>query len=752
MFPRLLAKSTRVPDQPRRCETLPGHLADVGGVALALIDEWGERWLVSLGMEPEVWLARLRSACLRGALLHDIGKANDHFQRMVRGSPQRQALRHEVVSGWLLARNPELMAWMFADCEEIVQRAAVCAVVGHHLQVKDIGALDPRPGSGAADLWVLADHADVGGAFQTFGTMVAAGTALPPLARQRIALAAEEPTAEVIAWYQSTQRWFRRDASDVEKRFVAVVKAIVIAADVTGSAIPRRGEEAAAWAVARQRHVCDAASLERVADERVPRGQRRSFQTAVADSDAAVTFVRAGCGSGKTVAAYLWGARRAAGRKLFFCYPTTGTATEGFAGYVPADSAEWELIHSRADADLNEILANGDEAEAAAWAAERAGMLAGWDARVVVCTADTVLGLMQNYRRGLFAFPSIANGAFVFDEVHQYDDRLFGALLRFLTAFPGAPALLMTASLQPTRLEQLRDSLAEAGSALRVVEGPAQLEAIRRYQLRRVEEPDAWCAATDVLAQGGRVLWVANTVGRAVSVAQDADARRFNVELYHSRYRYEDRLLRHRAVIDAFGRETSGVVAVTTQVCEVSLDLSADLLISDVAPIPALVQRMGRLNRRVSEDAPGDAKTAMFLTPLGTLPYEPEELTRAEQWIERLSGGAVSQAELAATLTEIEPGTAVADVHSAWLDGGPDARQGPLREPGATIDVIRSDDAAACRGSRGRVDRAAVTLNTIPMLYAPVRAEASGWQRLGSALVAPAGRIVYSARWGARWA
>jgi len=56
----------------------------------------------------------------------------------------------------------------------------------------------------------------------------------------------------------------------------------------------------------------------------------RPFQIAIGNSTKRITLVEAGCGTGKTGAAYLWAAKHADGKKLFFCYPTTGTATEGY--------------------------------------------------------------------------------------------------------------------------------------------------------------------------------------------------------------------------------------------------------------------------------------------------------------------------------------------------------------------------------------------------------------------------------------
>src|SRR5439155_18622627 len=115
-------------------------------------------------------------------------------------------------------------------------------------------------------------------------------------------------------------------------------------------------------------------------------------------------------------------------------------------------------------------------------AAARLDALRAWKTPVVACSVDTVLGLVQNNRRGLFGWPALAQAAFVFDEIHAYDDRLFGALLRFLRDLPGLPVLLMTASLPTARLTALQQCVAERGVQLSIIEGPADLEGRLRYQ------------------------------------------------------------------------------------------------------------------------------------------------------------------------------------------------------------------------------------------------------------------------------
>src|SRR5262249_11497652 len=79
----------------------------------------------------------------------------------------------------------------------------------------------------------------------------------------------------------------------------------------------------------------------------------RDVQKQVAASPSFLTLARAGCGSGKSMAAYLWGRswcmRRAqAGLynfRFFFCLPTTGTATEHFKDYALESGIQASLTH-----------------------------------------------------------------------------------------------------------------------------------------------------------------------------------------------------------------------------------------------------------------------------------------------------------------------------------------------------------------------------------------------------------------------
>src|SRR6185503_16010019 len=242
-----------------------------------------------------------------------------------------------------------------------------------------------------------------------------------------------------------------------------------------------------------------------------------------------------------------------------------------------------------------------------------------------------------------------------------------------------------------------------------------------------------------------RVLWICNTVARAQKVFEELGSVARN---YHSRFKYTDRVKRHREIVDTFAfDEAVGVVAVTTQVAEMSLDLDADLLISEVAPIPALIQRLGRLNRRVTPEQPGSPRTAFFVTVKTGRPYKSEDLQVAERWLEELMefNRPLSQADLSGHFNALSPLEELRlDTRTAWLDSGWLATPEPVRDIGYSVSVILPEDQQPCRESRAEIIRRAIPMNFD-------NARMKNWPELKGNLLAPAGAIDYNADRGAVW-
>ncbi len=393
-----------------------------------------------------------------------------------------------------------------------------------------------------------------------------------------------------------------------------------------------------------------------------------------------------------------------------------------------------------------------------------------WRKKLVVCTVDSILGLIQNNRRPLFAWPALVQAAFVFDEVHAYDGRLFGAMLQFLRVFRGAPILLMSASFTPGQLHAIRQVMAEIGEPLgNPIEGPKELEQLKRYQLQRVEaEGDPvksemiWAKVREAIASEKKVLWVTNSVSSCIEIYHLAQQNLFVLKkpilIYHSRFRYKDRVKKHEQVIEAF-KSTEPVFAVTTQVCEMSLDLSADLLISAMAPAAALIQRLGRLNRRMTKESEG-SRLALFYDWDKSLPYEESDKTTGKQLLECLQEyESVSQQDLAMMASQLNQG-APELVRSAWIEGDSFSHQDFLREGGYTITVLlKEDEPAIWKAVEKRVQKSLLIGENLSKMQAfqkesqawaiPIRipnkkTEWWNWQRRGFYLVTELGYVTYS--------
>jgi CRISPR-associated endonuclease/helicase Cas3 len=109
------------------------------------------------------------------------------------------------------------------------------------------------------------------------------------------------------------------------------------------------------------------------------------------------------------------------------------------------------------------------------------------------------------------------------------------------------------------------------------------------------------------------VLWIRSTVSDAIAEFQLFDASGIKSLLHHSRYAVEDLSWLDQQLLSIFGLngDRGGVIAVTTQTAEQSLDIDADLLITDACPADVLLQRLGRLHRHRSTTRP----TAVVIDP-----------------------------------------------------------------------------------------------------------------------------------------
>ena len=376
------------------------------------------------------------------------------------------------------------------------------------------------------------------------------------------------------------------------------------------------------------------------------------FQTAAAAGDlGAVALIEAETGSGKTEAAlWRWMALRRRGLVdgLFFALPTRSAAVQLHERVNDMLKRVWKEHAPEAVLAVPGYLRAGDAkgqalpgyqvrwdrgepggADDARWAAERSlNFLA---ARVAVGTIDQALLGTLPVKHALFRTGVLARSLLVVDEVHASDSYMAGLLKRLLEHHVaiGGHALLLSATLgstaRATLLKTALPSLAEAEAqpypalsgreaTLRPAKGPARDD--KRVLVETaglMSDPQAIAERAIAAAQAGAsVLVVRNSVGGAVAVAQAIAAMAPEVAfsvggvatLHHGRFAPDDRERLDKAVETAFGktRIARGQVLVGTQTLEQSLDLDADFLVTDLAPIDVLLQRIGRLHRHKRAD------------------------------------------------------------------------------------------------------------------------------------------------------
>lgn len=422
----------------------------------------------------------------------------------------------------------------------------------------------------------------------------------------------------------------------------------------------------------------DVSAARRRIEERLPSfreifdvaGEPRPLQSALACADLPCLLIaESDTGSGKTEAALLhFLALFAAGRVdgLYFALPTRVAARELYKrvlnamnrvfgddappvllavpGYVQVDGRPPDRILPTSAHLFHD---HDQRMRERTWAAERPKRFLA--APIAVGTIDQALFSAIQVPHAHLRAACLARSLLVIDEVHSSDVYMRYLARRLLKrhCHAGCRALLLSATLgaaaraeylQPARSRPESEPFAVAAGlpypSLSAPEQPAihlpdpasRSKTVHLEPLPLLQSPETLQPRLrDALRRGQRILFVLNTVGRAVSLARLADAdpelarAMFSVNgvrcPHHGRFARADRELMDGAVSEKLGRNSpdGGILLVGTQTLEQSLDIDADWLIADLCPIDVLLQRIGRLHRH--DRGPRPPPTCTVLMP-----------------------------------------------------------------------------------------------------------------------------------------
>ncbi|MGY5278261.1 CRISPR-associated helicase Cas3' [Nocardia gipuzkoensis] len=383
--------------------------------------------------------------------------------------------------------------------------------------------------------------------------------------------------------------------------------------------------------------------------------QLECVRIAAAMPQPGLMVVEAPMGEGKTEAALAAAevlAQRFGFGGVFVALPTMATSDAMFARVrrwvenLPDTPATMFLAHGRAALNPEfAVLRDRGFASIGTDCADSGVTAHGWLvgkkgplANIVVGTIDQMLRLSLKTRHVMLRHLAFANKVVVIDEVHAADSYMSTYLCRSLEwlAAYGVAVVLLSATLPAAQRELLVDAYRRGrgdrdeqpiGSirgypSIGVWPNPelgvavaGSGRSIAGIEIERISDDSETLAgllAGASAEHGGVMGVVCNTVARAQETYSGLVAAGFAEDellLVHSRF-----LASHRAELEARLRSALGppghsrrperFVVVGTQVIEQSLDIDVDLLVTDLAPMDLLLQRIGRLHRHANRQRP----------------------------------------------------------------------------------------------------------------------------------------------------
>ena len=352
-------------------------------------------------------------------------------------------------------------------------------------------------------------------------------------------------------------------------------------------------------------------------------------------------ILQAPTGSGKTIAALLWaGKNQKKNGRLFYCLPNTASINAMYlrlCQYYHKENVG--LLHSRAVSSLYSLWEDDD---VSAFVRQKNARIAKSLAKEIwypirVCTPHQVLRYTLHGKGWEMMLSEFPNSCFVFDEIHAYDPVITGlvvATAKFLTE-NNASCLFLSATLPDFIKNILSNEISPINFIAPLPDEPSDKQLIekQRHNLQIIDGT--------LISNLDRVIESINAVNSTLIVCNHVPTAQMIFEeivkkgvkdavLLHSRFCRRD-----RDNIEKKIQKQLPKVLVATQVIEVSLDVDFEQAFSEPAPIDALIQRFGRVNRKGNRPP---ANAMVFTEQLNKFPiYNRDTVERSLAELQRLS-------------------------------------------------------------------------------------------------------------------
>lgn len=343
-------------------------------------------------------------------------------------------------------------------------------------------------------------------------------------------------------------------------------------------------------------------------------------------------FVRIPTGKGKTEAALLWAGRNNDGRKIIYLLPTRVTSNAMYMRLRDVFGDNVGISHGTSALIIAEKYGWGSEEYL-----NRRLLSTTFMQPINIATVDQLLLAEFNWYHWEMIVQNAMNALLIFDEIHSYDYYTLALILKAIEGLKGRAKFAFMSATFPEYLKICLENT--LGEKITIIEEP-RFNTLSRHKLHYINY-NIENAIDDILKEhnkGKKVLVILNTVRKAVDIyckLKEHLEREDSIILYHSRFIEKDRRKKEDIIMRGVDRK-GGFIAVTTQVVEVSLDIDYDILYTETAPVDALVQRMGRVNRKGLKHT---ADVFIYEASDESLVYGKENMERARCIWERVGSG-----------------------------------------------------------------------------------------------------------------
>lgn len=542
-----------------------------------------------------------------GAILHDIGKAHPFFQERLKGNSNRTTIfRHEIASLFFLSAFPENQ-W-----DSLIEM-----VVGHHKSVVyDIGM------KGLLDLEENDDYEDFHlGNWEEWS--LKAIEILNQLGVSCLSIAKNEALENLEYCIEYCESFTR-------KKGYSEWRGLLMGADHFASSLTDKTKE----------HIH---RIFKTPDLNFYNRQHVLFPLSLKDADSQKrhTIVVACTGAGKTD--YLF--RRCKGR-VFYTLPFQASINAMFKRIGN------DLENSNPDIDIRvlhsaSIIVSRKENEETALQ-----NLIGSSVKILTPhqLASIALG-MKGYEAMIL---DIKGCDVILDEVHTYSGVSQALVLKLIQVLKNLDCRIHigTATMPSILYQEIMKELGD--DVLEVSLAEDELEQFNRHIIHKTESFDlTQNVISKAVENNQKILVVMNTVKDAQDAYKIIKESHPEIPalLLHSKFKRGDRNFKEAQLLglDAdgepvfeFNTSNEACIVVSTQIVEVSLDISFDIMVTATAPLDALIQRFGRINRKRNKNTIGKFKDIYVIKPpVGIKEARPYEVDILQKSFEVLPDGEV---------------------------------------------------------------------------------------------------------------